>query len=272
MKAKTAVFSLAAVLCLLTGGSAWGKVIYVDDDAPTGGDGASWTTAYRFLQDALTAAKAAGEAVEIRVAQGTYKADQSAAKPQGTKDRYESFTLVDDLTLLGGYAGIGADDPNARDFEAYETILSGDLTGNDVEITDVTLLRSEDTRNENTRDLVYVKGSRALLEGFTITGAVNAGTYVGSWIVDSIIRDCLFQGNRGGEGDFQLGGGALTVYGQLRVVRCSFIGNTGATGAMRTEDTVFEDCVFTGNYGWDVMGGGCILQPFDFHRLYLHRE
>lgn len=27
--------------------------LYVDDDAPLGGDGTSWDTAYRFLQDAL---------------------------------------------------------------------------------------------------------------------------------------------------------------------------------------------------------------------------
>ena len=36
-----------------------GTVRYVDDDAPLGGDGLSWDTAYRYLQDALT--EAAGD-------------------------------------------------------------------------------------------------------------------------------------------------------------------------------------------------------------------
>ena len=32
-----------------------GSIIYVDDDAPPGGDGLSWATAHRFLRDALAA-------------------------------------------------------------------------------------------------------------------------------------------------------------------------------------------------------------------------
>ena len=41
--------------------------IYVDDDAGLRGDGASWDTAYKYLQDALIGASAE---TEIRVAQG----------------------------------------------------------------------------------------------------------------------------------------------------------------------------------------------------------
>ena len=33
-----------------------GTILYVDDDADPGGDGLSWDTAYRFLQDALATA------------------------------------------------------------------------------------------------------------------------------------------------------------------------------------------------------------------------
>ena len=49
------------------------SVMYVDDDAPLGGDGAAWGTAIRYLQDALHQA-AAGD--EIRVAGGRYTPDQ----------------------------------------------------------------------------------------------------------------------------------------------------------------------------------------------------
>ena len=55
-----------------------GGVLYVDDDAPFGGDGTSWDTAYRFLQDAMTDAGRGGIA-EIRVGQGTYKPDRDEA-------------------------------------------------------------------------------------------------------------------------------------------------------------------------------------------------
>lgn len=40
---------------------------YVDDDAPLGGDGTSWDTAYKYLQDALADAV---ERDEIRAADG----------------------------------------------------------------------------------------------------------------------------------------------------------------------------------------------------------
>ncbi|MHC4385102.1 MAG: hypothetical protein ACYS0J_20045, partial [Planctomycetota bacterium] len=59
-------------------------VLYVDDDAPAAGDGLTWSTACRFLQDALAGA---GAGTEIRVAQGTYQPDRSEASPGGTGDR-----------------------------------------------------------------------------------------------------------------------------------------------------------------------------------------
>ena len=122
------VLTVAAMVLAVAGG-ACAKVIYVDDDAPPGGDGSSWATAYTFLQDALTEAAATGEPVEIRVAQGTYRPDRDAANPNGTGDRKASFELLNGLTLAGGYVGVGASDPNARDWEAHLTILSGDLLG-----------------------------------------------------------------------------------------------------------------------------------------------
>ena len=44
------VVSMATALSALAGPD---TIIYVDDDAPPGGDGRSWETAYRYLQDAL---------------------------------------------------------------------------------------------------------------------------------------------------------------------------------------------------------------------------
>ena len=245
------------VFWLAAGPLASGRVIYVDDDAPAPGDGASWATAHRFLQDALTDAVAAQEPVEIRVARGLYKADQCAACPQGTGDSLAAFELLDGLSLLGGYAGVGADDPSVRSFEACEVILSGDLAGDDVEVRDVTLLQDDATRNENTRVVVSVDGDCVLLEGFTITGAIRSGVEIPGGTSDTIVRNCLFRANRGNKVDANASGGALTAYGEgLLVVRCSFVGNAGNKGAVRADGQFFEDCLFTGNYGWGAGGGG----------------
>ena len=51
------------------------KTIYVDDNASAGGDGASWASAHKYLQDALASAEYGDE---IWVAEGTYKPDQGA--------------------------------------------------------------------------------------------------------------------------------------------------------------------------------------------------
>ncbi|MBP7051757.1 MAG: hypothetical protein KBE65_12140 [Phycisphaerae bacterium] len=279
MKVKTAVFSLAAVLCLLTAGGAWGKVIYVDGDAPPGGDGISWITAYRFLQDALTDAKAAGEAVEIRVAQGTYKPDRSSAHPDGTRDRSASFVLLDDVAIKGGFPGIGAPDPDARDIALYETILSGDLTGDDAPVRDPCHLLTEPTRAENSYAVVRAGAcSRsAVLDGFTVASgnamggrvAGGGGLYLsGTAEADCCpsIENCTFLGN------LAASGGAVVVKSAYpEFTACTFLQNATKQmgGAMLIRlsgspsspcEFVLRDCVFAGNlagteggaiFGWN---------------------
>ena len=44
---------VSALLLLLSGRVVADSVLYVDDDAPPGGNGTNWESAYRFLQDAL---------------------------------------------------------------------------------------------------------------------------------------------------------------------------------------------------------------------------
>ena len=107
--------------------AAAGSVVHVADCAPAAGDGSSWSDAYRFLQDAL--ASAGGAVTEIRVAQGTYVPDRSQASPGGTGDRAATFSMLSGVEILGGFAGIGAPDPDARDVAGFPTILRGDLNG-----------------------------------------------------------------------------------------------------------------------------------------------
>ena len=82
------IYASAAMIAMfvISGLAHGGGVLFVDDDAPPGGDGTSGDTAYRFLGDALTDASGGGIA-EIHVAQGIYKPDQDEANPIGSSDR-----------------------------------------------------------------------------------------------------------------------------------------------------------------------------------------
>src|SRR5512138_1021230 len=117
-----------ALLGMWVVGTASAGTLYVDDSATGANNGSSWADAYLFVQDALMMA-AAGDT--IRVGQGTYRPDEFALSDRPSLGRYETFALKSGVTILGGFAGFGAADPDARDAGQYRTILSGDLENND---------------------------------------------------------------------------------------------------------------------------------------------
>jgi hypothetical protein len=102
-----------------SGAASW--VIYVHAGVVGANDGSSWEDAFCDLQDALAVAEHGGE---IWVAAGVYKPDR------GTGDPWMSFELLDGVDLYGGFAGHEAH-RHQRDPTQHETILSGDLLGND---------------------------------------------------------------------------------------------------------------------------------------------
>ena len=131
----TAIVSIA--YCFLSAPTAYtGNVKYVDQSA-TGPlhDGSAWCSAYIDLQDALAMAIAGDE---IRVANGKYVPDR------GTGDRTAAFQLIDAVGLYGGFAGCGAPNPDARDISLNETVLSGDLRGDDVLLVNAAVSVSDD--------------------------------------------------------------------------------------------------------------------------------
>jgi len=222
---------------------AW--VLYVDAAAAPGGDGLSWPTAYASLQDAIANAATVGN-TEIRVAQGVYKPDQGAGRTPG--DRMATFTLVSGLALKGGYAGLAAPDPNARNIELYETILSGDLADNDVEVDHPHDLRDEPTRAENSYHVVTASGTNrsAIIEGFTITGGY-AEPYLprnplpyehegGGMYLDEAspkVLNCTFNGNLAADG-----GGMFSRFGNPLVTGCCFLGNMACVKTERAGDII----------------------------------
>lgn len=207
---------------------------YIDDDAPPGGDGTCWETAYKYLQDALAVATSGDE---IRVACGRYTPDQDEAGNVTPGERIETFQLITGVSLFGGYRGCpgrncGGGNPDERDIEVYETVLSGDLAGDDGDVADRANLSAASTQAENSYHVVTSSGTdeTAILDGFAITGG-NAN---------------------GPEADgHDLGGGMFNDVGSPTLATCTFSGNHASSGGCGiynfSRSSTFTDCTFTGN-------------------------
>ena len=189
----------ATILCALVC-SAEARVLRVDDDAPPGGDGTSWTTAFDNLQDALGAAAFGGE---IWVAAGVYR---PTARTDPDDPRSATFQLVGGLRIYGGFSGIESSVAQ-RDPARNETILSGDLAGDDAVVADPIDMLDEPTRAENAYHVVLADfiGSPTVLDGLIVTG-----------------------GSANGEAAYSAsqGGGVWDRLGRLTFVNCTFRANT----------------------------------------------
>ena len=223
-------------------------LVYVDIDAPGANNGSSWTDAYNFLQDALDDADSAETPDEIWVAQGVYTPDQGGGNTPGDRGAAfmnirATFKLIDGVTLKGGFAGFGELDPNAWDVDLYETALSGDLLGNDIEVENPEDLLDEPTRAENSFHVVTSREDNptAVLDGFTIVGGNANGSY------DHSSAAGLDNGNLFG------GGSSITV------LNCTFTRNSAAGwgGGMcsRKSNPTLVNCTFTRNLAGQPGGG-----------------
>jgi hypothetical protein len=197
---------------------------HVDPNAPGAvHDGRSWATALLTLQDAL-AAVSSGD--RILVAEGTYKPDKGGTAIQG--DRQASFTLKEGVTIRGGYAGYGQPNPDERDLTKHQTILNGDLKGND---------KGSLNLADNSFHVVVgpPDGLAATLDGLIIAGGDANGPY-----------------------PYHYGGGLYNPDGKVQALNCTFQGNTGVCGAavmnLGTSLTLVN-CHLVGNHAL-MLGGG----------------
>ncbi len=237
---------ITAAFLLAPGPMSHGKVIYVDDDAPLGGDGASWTTAYRFLQDALIQAEVGDE---IRLAQGQYRPDRSSQAPEGSGDRESSFVLLEGVTVKGGYAGLTSGEPDARDVDSYEAVLSGDLSGDDVAMDDPALFRDEPSREDNSLNVVTA-GPSTVLGGLVITAGHAQPYKCAGPNCPDVVRAPGFNG-----------GGVLIEADNVTVSECRLHHNFaeyggGGMSVYRSQGVLLEDCVLERNGVHGPTGGG----------------
>src|SRR5690606_31455982 len=217
--------TLALLLALSAPMASAQGVLYVDADALPGGDGASWATAFRDLQDALAVAEA-GDAVWV--AEGTYRPGDGTA---GTGGRDASFALVDGAAVYGGFDGTETS-LEERDPEENVTVLSGDLDG-------------DGTYANNAYHVVTASGTgpTTVLDGFTVTAGSadgpsprNRGGGLYGEGTSVLVRACVVTRNRAVQTDGE-GGGAG-----------GFVGGAGSSPR-------FERGFFLDNDGDSALGG-----------------
>ena len=263
-----ALFLLAASCTAATG-----KVIYVDVDAIAKYDGSSWANGYRCLQDAIAEVQPGDE---IRIAEGIYRPDRRleiagriGAQITASGDWTATFELIEGITMKGGYAGYGERDPDARDIELYETVLSGDLYGNDIDVNDPGDLWEAPCRTENSYHVVTSRGlvedAFAVLDGITISGGnANEPSYVngnGGGLYNQRctirINNCTFTRNS----VLFEGGGIYNNQGDLSLTNCKFAenltGSGGGAGIYNYRSNLSQNnCTFIENLAQYGEGGG----------------
>ncbi|MGD9405065.1 MAG: right-handed parallel beta-helix repeat-containing protein, partial [Anaerolineae bacterium] len=225
------VVTIAAVLFLIaaTGSQsslAQDGIIYVDAEAPgPTHDGASWETAFTGLQAALDVV---GSRQQIWVATGVYTPTQQL----DTADlRSATFQMANEVAIYGGFdPSTGATDWEDRDWVLHESILSGDLNGDD----------GDDfaNREDNSYHVFYHPDGTnlddtATLDGFTISGGnadgdesaqQDAGGGMFNYASSPALTNVTFDGNSAGAGGGMdnTGGSAPTLTG------CAFSRNVAA--------------------------------------------
>ncbi len=253
------VFALAG---LAVAQNAHAVTRYVDDDAPLAGDGQSWATAYRFLQDALAEAAINPVITQIRVAGGTYHPDDSEGAGAINGSRTESFVLQDEVVIAGGYRGLGGGgNPNDRLPNEFVSVLSGDLADNDG-----SNFANNGENSFHVARAEFGADPTAVLDGLEITGG-NANGSNGPGIPNDVgggfynengnpvIQGCRFVRNSA-----DAGGAIRTNGGTIKISSCDFVENRGVStcGAVyfREGQATLINGLFVGNTSFT--GGGAI--------------
>jgi len=229
------------ILLIAMVGLVFSSQIRVDATATGANNGSSWADAYNHLQDALGAAE---NGDEIWVAQGIYKPDLGIGITPG--DRSATFQMKNGVAIYGSFAS-GQDQWQDRDPNVYETILSGDLSGNDGpnfannSENSYHVVTGSDTYSTSVLDSFIISGGNADISGNDRGGGMY--NYSGS----PKIINCTFTGNYGK----WAGGLANYSYSRPLLINCTFKDNTsfyqGAGIYNRESYPLILNCVITKN-------------------------
>ncbi len=222
---------------MTTAGSA--QVVYVDAAATGAGNGSSWDDAFTDLTVAIDSA-ATGSS--LWVAAGTYVTPDSS-----------SFVIDRELSLYGGFAGTETE-ASAADPMANQTILSGDVMGNDSIAYD-SLKMVDNNRVLLILDTASTGSSlTVILDGFTIRdGAIadDGPNSLGGAMYTTAqvnLNRIMFTANRARRGSvtYMIGGNASGSTFNNIITRGNYANNLGQYVIVFPDDVSFTNCIFDG--------------------------
>ena len=258
-----------------------GQTVYVDQNAGGANDGSSWANAYTNLHDALNNASSG----EVWVAAGTYVPGA---------DTSDFFSISSEIALYGGFAGTesSVDD---RDITANPTILSGDLSADDM------MGNFDVNRDDNSTQILYVDSflvGPIVIDGFTVSGAqanlnngangndprhlwTGGGIYAlspvavdnsyftmnaarsggglgvfGAGAAGSTLHNSTFEGNFSPS---QAAGAFFNTTSDVEVENCQFLDNETNRGSLypaNCQNIVVNECLFQNNVNDGAFGAG----------------
>jgi hypothetical protein len=167
-----------------------------------------------------------------------------------------TFTLKNGVAIYGGFPTGGGrwEDGNPM---ANETILSGDIKGNDAKVDNPAMLLNDNNRADNAVHVVTASGTdeTASLDGFIITGGnangaqydtTNQGGGLYAKAGSPTIANCIFRLNSA-----EQGGAVYFWKGNSRFTNCRFIDNYAGEsgGAIHNSESspTIVNCALTRN-------------------------
>jgi hypothetical protein len=202
-------------------------VVYVAWDAPVGGNGQSWATAYNNLQDGLDNAGLSGYQKDVWIKAGTYKPTRATNGTDG--GRFNTFFVRASNGIYGGFAG-NETQLTQRNVSSNPTILSGDIG-------------TATNNSDNTYHVVTLNSRSPRLDGLIIEAgnaddAGNLSNRNGGAIYDPgifagphpVIFNCVLRNNNAsGNGGAVYVSNTVTNY-TMDIVQTVFYGNNALRG------------------------------------------
>ncbi len=227
------------------------SILFVASNDSISGNGANWAGAYLSLQDAIEDACSCEDVRGIWVAAGTYYPDEGRNVNPG--DRDATFQLCNGVELYGGFNGTETD-LNQRNWEANESILSGDINqSGSLDGNSYTVVTGSNT------------DSTAVLDGFFIVMGNADGTGVfpnpnrrgaGMYIMDGspMVRNSSFLENAA------VWGGAMyilnsTFEGNNLIIQNNSVTSQGGGIFSEGSDLKLADFLFENNSAPNSGGG-----------------
>lgn len=152
------------IILFITYSNTYSATRYVNYNASGANNGASWANAFTSLQSAFDVATSGDQ---IWIAKGTYVPSYDYGLGGG--NRYYHFRLTDGVAIYGGFAGTETAISQRATYgegEANETILSGDLNGDDSGLSNI---------SDNCYHVIYNPSGTTLTISTTVDGLSIVG-------------------------------------------------------------------------------------------------